>query len=61
MSLLFLAQLRKVKLWQKGYPFGEIYVKRLSREEGLTPEELLSIRAIAPKPDVAVAEAGVSA
>jgi segregation and condensation protein A len=61
MSLLFLAQLRKVKLWQKGYPFGEIYVKRLSREEGLTPEELLSIRAIAPKPDVAVAETGVSA
>src|SRR5437763_1296488 len=30
MSLLFLAHLEKVKLWQKDYPYGEILVKRLS-------------------------------
>src|SRR2546426_2205762 len=30
MSLLFLAHLEKGKLWQKDFPYGEIYVKRLS-------------------------------
>src|SRR5574340_720106 len=33
MALLFLAQLQKVKLWQKEFPHGEIFVKRLSTEE----------------------------
>lgn len=60
MSLLFLAQLRKVKLWQKEYPFGEIFVKRLSKEEALTTEELLALHAIAPKPEAAP-RPGVSA
>ncbi len=47
MALLFLAQLQKVKLWQKGFPHGEIYVKRLSTEETIPADELLVIPAIA--------------
>src|SRR6266511_3903999 len=38
MSLLFLAHLEKVKLWQKDYPYGEIFVKRLSAEPDLAPK-----------------------
>ncbi len=47
MALLFLAQLQKVKLWQKGFPHGEIYVKRLSSEETIAADELLAIPALA--------------
>src|SRR5438093_4933760 len=43
MSLLFLAHLEKVKLWQKDFPYGEIYVKRLSMTAELPMEELLAI------------------
>jgi len=50
MSLLFLAQLEKVKLWQKEFPYGEIYVKRLSMEADLPMEELLALPALGPKP-----------
>ena len=39
----------KVKLWQKEYPYGEIFVKRLSMETELPTEELLSIPALGPK------------
>jgi segregation and condensation protein A len=59
MSLLFLAQLRKVRVWQKDFPSGEIFVKRLSDEAGLTAEELLTIQASGPKPVVAAADPGV--
>ena len=51
MSLLFLAHLEKVKLWQKDYPFGEIFVKRLTSEADLTVEELLAIPELAPRAD----------
>ena len=47
MALLFLAQLQKVKLWQKGFPHGEIFVKRLSTEETIAADELLAIPALA--------------
>ena len=61
MALLFLAQLQKVKLWQKEFPHGEIYVKRLSTEETIATEELLAIPALAhPKP-AAAAPPGVGA
>jgi len=52
MSLLFLAHLEKVKLWQKEFPYGEIYVKRLSMEADLPTEELLALPTLGPKPDV---------
>jgi len=52
MSLLFLAHLEKVKLWQKEFPYGEIYVKRLAMTAELPMEELLSIPALGPKPEV---------
>ena len=62
MALLFLAQLQKVKLWQKEFPHGEIYVKRLSTEETIATEELLAIPALAhPKPAAAPASPGVGA
>jgi segregation and condensation protein A len=51
MSLLFLAHLEKVKLWQKDFPHGEIYVKRLSMETELPTEELLALPALGPKPE----------
>jgi hypothetical protein len=56
MSLLFLAHLEKVKLWQKEYPHGEIFVKRLSMEVDLPTEELLMIPALGPKPPAASPE-----
>jgi len=52
MSLLFLAHLEKVKLWQKDFPYGEIYVKRLSMTAELPMEELLAIPVLGPKPEV---------
>ena len=51
MSLLFLAHLEKVKLWQKEFPYGEIYVKRLSMEADLPTEELLALPVLGPKPE----------
>ncbi len=60
MSLLFLAQLRKVKLWQKNVPYGEIFVKRLSMEESLAEDELLAIHVLTPKPAPATPGPGVS-
>ncbi|HEY5605955.1 MAG TPA: hypothetical protein VIL45_05470 [Thermoplasmata archaeon] len=49
MALLFLASLAKVKVWQKDFPHGEIFVKRLSMEADLPIEELLAIPALAPR------------
>lgn len=52
MALLFLAQLQKVKLWQKAFPYGEIFVKRLSTEETIAADELLAIPGLTrPKPE----------
>lgn len=49
MSLLFLAHLEKIKLWQKEYPHGEIYVKRLSMEAELPTEDLLALPTLGPR------------
>lgn len=57
MSLLYLVHLEKVKVWQKDFPYGEIYVKRLSMETDLTVEELLALPDFAPKPEAAPQEA----
>jgi len=57
MSLLYLAHLEKVKLWQKDFPYGEIFVKRLSMEADLSAEELLALPELAPKPEAASPEA----
>lgn len=48
MSLLFLAHMEKVKVWQKGYPHGEIFVKRLSKAEAISPEELVGLPRVGP-------------
>lgn len=57
MALLFLAHLEKVKLWQKDFPYGEIFVKRLSSEMNITTEELLALPELAPKAEAAAQEA----
>ncbi len=60
MSLLFLAQLEKVKLWQKAFPYGEIFVKRLSSEETIAAEDLVAIHVLPPaKHEPAVTTPGV--
>lgn len=51
MSVLFLAQLQKIKLWQKNYPYGEIFVKRISKEETISAEELVGLPHVGPLPE----------
>lgn len=51
MSVLFLARLEKIKLWQKEYPFGEIFIQRLSHEESLAAEDLVGLPRVGPVPD----------
>jgi len=46
-SVLFLAKMDKVAISQKDFPYGDIFVKRLSEEETLEPV------VAAPKPEVA--------
>jgi len=46
-SVLFLAKMEKVSISQEDFPYGDIFVKRLSEEETLEP------MAVAPKPEVA--------
>jgi len=53
MSVLFLAHMEKIKLWQKDYPYGEIYVKRISKEETLAAEDLLGLPRVGPPPETA--------
>ena len=60
MSVLYLVQLRKIRLWQKDFPHGEIYVKRLVSEADLSPAELVVLRRPTPAPEASVAE-GVAA
>jgi len=47
-SVLFLAKMEKVKLWQASYPDGDIFVQRLASEASLHPEELAGIPAAVP-------------
>ena len=56
MSVLFLVQLRKIKLWQKDFPHGEIYVKRLVSEAELSPGELVVLRTPTPAREAPVEE-----
>lgn len=51
MSLLFLAHMEKVKLWQEDYPFGEIFVKRLSSEDVLPTQDLVGLPRVGPEPE----------
>ncbi len=51
MSVLYLAQLEKIKLWQKEYPYGEILVKRISKEETISTEELVGLPKVGPVPE----------
>ncbi len=39
-SILFLAKLQKIKIWQKKFPYGEIFVQRVDDGTVLTAEEL---------------------
>ena len=57
MALLFLAHLEKVKLYQKNFPYGEIFVKRLSSESSISTDELLALPELAPKPEAGPQEA----
>ncbi len=45
-SVLFLAKMEKVKLWQEAYPEGDILVQRIAPEASLNPEELAVIPAV---------------
>lgn len=56
MSVLFLARLEKIRLRQERYPFGEIYVTRLSTEETLGAEDLVGLPRLGP-PQETTAEA----
>jgi segregation and condensation protein A len=47
-SVLFLAKMEKVKLWQDLYPVGDIYVQRIAPEASLDPEELAGVRVLVP-------------
>jgi len=42
-SVLFLAKMEKVKLWQDAYPEGDIYVRRIARAGPPRPTELASV------------------
>jgi len=42
-SVLFLAKMEKVKLWQKAFPSGDILVQRIAPEASLNPDELAGI------------------
>jgi len=46
-SVLFLAKMEKVKLWQKAYPEGDILVQRIAIPESLNAEELASLPEVA--------------
>jgi len=55
MSILFLVRLEKIRVRQEQYPFGEIYVTRLSKEEALSTEDLLGLPRIGPQEEPAEA------
>ena len=47
-SVLFLAKMEKVKLWQDAFPMGDIFVQRLAKATALEPGELAGIPVLAP-------------
>lgn len=51
-SVLFLANLQKVKIWQKKLPYGEIFVQRLAADAELSGEELAGYAKIADKTEM---------
>jgi segregation and condensation protein A len=59
-SVLFLAKMEKVKLWQDAFPSGDIFVRRTAPEASLNPEDLAGIRVISPEARAA-AHASVAA
>jgi len=42
-SVLFLAKMEKVKLWQEAYPSGDVYVQRIARATPLSRSDLASV------------------
>jgi segregation and condensation protein A len=46
-SVLFLAKMEKIKVWQRNFPFGAILVRRLSPDTTLQGEELEDVAAMA--------------
>ena len=48
-SVLFLANLQKIRLWQKKLPYGEIFVQRLTEEKELAAEEMTGLASAANK------------
>ncbi len=56
-SVLFLAKMEKVRLWQERYPMGDIYVQRTAKETALNPEELAGIPVVGPAAKAAPHEA----
>ncbi len=54
-SVLFLAKMEKVKLWQDAYPMGDIFVRRIAAHDALSAEDLAGVPAVAPAKDAAPA------
>lgn len=48
-SILFLANLQKVRVWQKKLPYGEIFVQRITEQTELSSEELAGFASAATK------------
>ncbi len=51
-SILFLAKLQKVKIWQKKLPYGEIFLKRLTEDSEVMAEDLTGVESIVGKKDM---------
>jgi segregation and condensation protein A len=60
-SVLFLAKMEKVKLWQDAYPMGDIFVQRTSKEAALNPEDLAGIPVVTPGTKAAAPAVAVTA
>ena len=54
-SVLFLAKMEKVKLWQEGYPMGDIFVKRIASQTSLNSEDLAGVPVVSPEARAAAA------
>lgn len=59
-SVLFLAKMEKVKLWQDAFPSGDIFVRRTAPEASLDPQDLAGIPLVSPEARAA-ARASVTA
>lgn len=51
-SVLFLANMQKLRLWQERFPSGDIYVQRIASEGTIAPEELQGIPRLGPQEEV---------